>query len=120
MGYCKVDFADFDTLNNSTNLIRVLNYFEGAPQVFEDAFTLSQNYPNPFDGSTRIEFNLPYAGTARFVVTDALGRQVIERTAYYSSGRQTIAFSRDDLPAGIYYYSVEYRGKRLMKKMVVR
>lgn len=120
VGYCKVDFADFDTLNNSTNLIRVLNYFEGAPQVFEDAFTLSQNYPNPFDGSTRIEFNLPYAGTARFVVTDALGRQVIERTAYYSSGRQTIAFSRDDLPAGIYYYSVEYRGKRLMKKMVVR
>ena len=111
---------DIDPTNNTTNLIRVFNYFEGVPVVVEEEFTLSQNYPNPFDGSTRIEFFLPYAGSARFVVTDVMGRQVMSRTAQYGSGRHTISFSRDDLPAGIYYYSVEYQGKRLMKKMIVR
>lgn len=119
-GSGNVRFSDADPTNNTTNLVRVVNYFEGVPRVETDNFTLSQNYPNPFDGTTRIEFNLPNAGTVTFCVTDALGRKVLTRTDYCHGGLNTISFSRDDLAAGIYYYSVEFQGKRLMKKMIVR
>lgn len=119
-GTGSTDFNDHDQVNNTTSLIRVRNYFEGTPMVRNDAFTLSQNYPNPFDGTTRIEFNLPYGGDVRFVVTDALGRIVYDQRGYRSSGVNTVSFDREGLPAGIYYYSVEFMGQRRMKKMILR
>ena len=119
-GYGGHSYNDIDTSNNRTNVIRVVNYFEGIAPVEEEGFELSQNYPNPFDGSTRIEFSIPAAGKVRFVVTDALGRQVYNQLQEYSQGRNTIVFSADQFPAGIYYYTVIYNGERRMKKMIVR
>lgn len=119
-GTGSTSIGDNDRVNNTTSLVRVLNYFEGVPVARNESFTLAQNYPNPFDGTTRIEFNLPSAGIARFCITDALGRQVYSSTDYYFSGTNTISFQRNDLPAGIYYYSIEYNGERRMKKMILR
>ena len=39
---------------------------------------------------------------------------------YYHSGVNTISFQRDELPAGVYYYSIEFQGQRRMKKMILR
>lgn len=106
--------------NNQTTIMRVLNYFEDIPAVREADFVLEQNYPNPCDGTTRIEFSLPTAGSTRFSVTDVVGRLVYEAEGYYSDGRHTISFNKGDLPAGVYYYSLEFNGQRRMHKMIVR
>ena len=119
-GSGKIDINDNDRVDNETHVVRVLNYFEGVPVVRNEEFTLSQNYPNPYDGSTRIEFNLPEAGVVRFCVTDALGRSVYASFDFYGAGLNTLTFQRDDLPAGIYYYSIEFEGQRRMKKMIIR
>ena len=81
---------------------------------------LEQNYPNPFDGSTRIEFALPSSGSTRFFVTDVVGRLVYEENKEYSDGRHTINFKQGDLPAGVYYYGLEFNGQRRMHKMIVK
>ena len=119
-GWGKTDINDADQPNNTSYMVRVVNYFEGTPIVHNEEFTLSQNYPNPFDGTTRIEFNLPSSGIASFCVTDALGRVVRSFKDYYHSGVNTISFQRDELPAGVYYYSIEFQGQRRMKKMILR
>ena len=111
---------DSNPVNDQTNIIWVLNYFEDVPIADDDSFVLEQNYPNPYDGSTRIEFNLPYSGNARFFVNDVVGRQVYEHTAYYGQGRNFITFKKGNLPAGIYYYGVEYDGQRRMHKMIIK
>ena len=98
----------------------MVNYFEDVPTVDEDGFVLEQNYPNPCDGTTRIEFALPYAGKARFFVNDVVGRQVYEQSAEYGQGRHSIDFSRGNLPAGIYYYGMEFDGQRRMHKMIIK
>lgn len=111
---------DTDPSNNQTTIVEVVNYFEGIPTADDGLFVLEQNYPNPFEGKTQIEFALPYGGSARFFVSDALGRTVYEHTATYDEGRHTITFDRNDLSAGVYYYGIEFDGERRMHKMILR
>ena len=111
---------DGDPTNNQTTRIEVINYFENVPVVNEPEFVLEQNYPNPYDGTTRIEFSLPYSGSARFFVTDVVGRLVHEQTTLYGEGRHTITFDKGTLPSGVYYYGLEFDGQRRMHKMIIR
>ncbi|MBN8707563.1 MAG: LamG domain-containing protein, partial [Bacteroidetes bacterium] len=45
---------------------------EGTPVLFE----LGENYPNPFNPSTKISYSVPMTGTVALLVYDALGREV--------------------------------------------
>ena len=119
-GFLRMPNDDSDPSNDQTTIIEVVNYFEDVPHVNEPEFVLEQNYPNPYDGSTRIEFALPYSGNTRFFVTDVVGRLVHEETATYSEGRHTINFEKGSLPSGVYYYGLEFDGKRRMHKMIIR
>ena len=111
---------DSNPSNNQTTYIEVINYFEDVPYVSEPDFVLEQNYPNPYDGTTRIEFAIPYSGKAHFFVTDVVGRIVHEQTDIYGEGRHTITFDKGDLPSGVYYYGIEFNGQRRMHKMIIR
>ena len=80
----------------------------------EPDLVLEQYYPNPYDGTTRIEFALPYSGNTRFFVTDVVGRIVHEQTAFYGDGRHTITFDKGSLPSGVYSYGLEFDGQRFL------
>lgn len=112
--------GDADSQNDQTTVMRVLNYFEDVPMVHESDFVLEQNYPNPYDGATRIEFSLPTAGNTHFTVTDVVGRVVYEEEGTYSDGRHTINFEKGQLPSGVYYYTLEFNGQRRMHKMIIK
>ncbi len=114
-------FADADTSNDHTTRVEVQNYFEGIPLVSEfNGMVLQQNYPNPFDNSTRIDFYLPTSGDVRFFVMDELGRLVYQSEEFYSSGDHSINFGDTHLSSGVYYYGIEKDGDRLMRKMVMK
>jgi hypothetical protein len=50
-------------------------------------FALHANYPNPFNPSTQIQFDLPEPGNVSLIVYDVLGREVAEiATGYYEPG----------------------------------
>ena len=120
MGILSNVFDDIDESNQQTTDIRVVNYFEDVPVNIDDDFVLEQNFPNPSNGTTRIEFALPYGGNARFFVNDAVGRQVHEQSSFYPQGRHIIDLKKGDLPAGVYYYGIEFDGQRRMRKMIIR
>lgn len=73
-------------------------------------FSLDQNFPNPFNPSTLIEFSLPAAGHARIEVFNLLGEKVnvlVDRNL--PAGHYSVNWNGDDLagqPAssGIYFY----------------
>mgnify|MGYP002852588203 CR=1 FL=1 len=107
--------------NNQTNIVEVLNYFEGVPVVpASNGMILEQNYPNPFENSTRIDFYLPESGKVRFFVIDELGRMVYQDTRMYGAGDHSVDFSDSSLSAGVYFYGIEMNGQRLMRKMVLK
>ncbi len=88
-------------------------------------YALRQCYPNPFNPTTRIEFDLPEPAVVTLKVYDVLGREVataLDQTSY-GAGVQSILFNGRNLSSGIYFYRIEARSVRSsfhgIKKMML-
>ncbi|MEK6756448.1 MAG: FlgD immunoglobulin-like domain containing protein, partial [Bacteroidota bacterium] len=65
----------------------------GIPKVFE----LSNNYPNPFNPSTKIQFGVPHEGNISLVIYNMLGQRI--RTlarGVYVPGQYTVTWDGRD------------------------
>jgi hypothetical protein len=77
-------------------------------------------YPNPFNASTTISFDLDHPGMVRLKVFDITGREVsslIEENM--TAGAHAVTFDGTDLASGIYFYSLQCGEQKLTKKMVL-
>jgi hypothetical protein len=85
------------------------------------AFSLEQNFPNPFNPSTTIEFQLALAGQVRLAVYDVLGRQVaVLADGVHPAGTYRVTFDARELASGMYLYQLEGEGGLgLVKKMLL-
>jgi hypothetical protein len=84
------------------------------------SYSLDQNFPNPFNPSTRITFSIADARHVRLSVYDALGREVstvVDRTL--DAGRYSASFDATSLSAGVYYYTLRAGTFVETKKMVL-
>lgn len=72
-------------------------------------FVLHGNYPNPFNPSTTIRFDLPQAAEVQVEIFDLAGRRVATTPIQaMSSGRnQTIQFDASALNSGVYFYRLK-------------
>lgn len=115
-----VDYPyDADRSNDTTNIYKVVDIIglDKEPEVNE--FSLSQNVPNPLTNSTTIAFNLPRAGKTRFIVINNMGQLIISENKTYTEGKHEILLDKLNLPQGIYYYAMEFEGKKITKKMII-
>jgi hypothetical protein len=109
-------YAKNDTLEKK-------RYTEGVgieSSAEREGFTLGQNIPNPANNRTRIDFAVPEAGQVIFHVHSISGQLLYSRTIEAERGNQSIELNTSTLAAGIYFYSVEYKGQRIVKRMSVR
>ncbi len=85
-----------------------------------NSFSLAQNFPNPFNPSTVIEFVLPQAGYVKLEVFNILGqkaRSLVDRRM--GAGRHQVRFDAGHLPSGIYFYRLSHGVSKLTRKMVL-
>ncbi len=77
-------------------------------QELPQEFALRGNYPNPFNPSTRIEFDLPEVAHVSVEVVDMLGRSLMAVPAKeFEAGRaRQIEFSVGSLASGTYFYRI--------------
>lgn len=84
------------------------------------SYALSQNFPNPFNPSTKINYQLPVAEKVRLTIFDILGREVkMILDSYQLPGYYEISFDANGLPSGVYLYKLEAGRFREMKKMII-
>ncbi|MCH8031145.1 MAG: T9SS type A sorting domain-containing protein, partial [Bacteroidetes bacterium] len=106
---CVVAFL-VDQVLEDLGIIPVAN--EDGPTVeLPQSIQLLPAYPNPFNPSTTIPFELAHAGEVALTVYDGLGRYVGTLTSgYKSAGRHEVAFEAEDLPSGVYVYQLKANG----------
>jgi photosystem II stability/assembly factor-like uncharacterized protein len=71
---------------------------------------LHQNFPNPFNPSTTIEYSLPHAGDVTLAVYDLHGRAVatlVDRVE--QAGRKAVTWKASGVAAGVYFYRLHVR-----------
>ena len=83
-------------------------------------FSLSQNYPDPFNPTTTINYSLPSDEKVRLAVYDILGNEVgVLVNGEQTAGSHQAAFSGANLASGIYFYKLESSGQTIIKKMIL-
>ncbi len=99
-----VSGVDFGLGRLSTNL--------DEDDALPTAFKLHGNYPNPFNPTTTLSFDLPEASEVRIQVVDALGRLVMDVDAgRISSGvNRTVSLDASKLASGVYMYRMLVKG----------
>jgi hypothetical protein len=83
-------------------------------------FKLEQNFPNPFNPSTKISFALPNAGYTKLTIYNALGVEVktlISETK--AAGNHSVSFNAGDLSSGMYFYEISSGDFKSTKKMML-
>ncbi len=110
---------DVDT-NNNTLCRTLTDCYSAIEERSINHFVLHQNVPNPSNGNTVIGFQTGMAGKARFAVFDLLGRPVLTKEMDVIRGDHSIELKQEELAAGFYLYSLDFNGKLLVKRMVVR
>lgn len=89
------------------------------------SYALFSNYPNPFNPSTAIRYQLPVRGMVQLVIYDALG----QRMRTLADGEQAAGFhrtmwhGRDDdgraVAAGVYFYRMRAGGFEQVRKLLL-
>ncbi|MBK6506113.1 MAG: T9SS type A sorting domain-containing protein [Ignavibacteria bacterium] len=73
--------------------------------VVPEKFELHQNFPNPFNPSTTIRFDVCVSGNVSLKVYDVLGREVaVLADEYLRAGSYERVFVAEDLSSGVYSY----------------
>ena len=110
-----IDSAFSDAIGNwqydvLTSVVNESIYLPNSLEVY-------QNFPNPFNPSTKINFSIPSNENITILVHDILGRLVDQKHAFLSSGNYVIDwFSKGS--AGVYFYTVSYGNQSITKKMI--
>jgi parallel beta-helix repeat protein len=70
-------------------------------------FALHNNYPNPFNPTTNIRYDLPVAGYVTLKVFNTLGQEVaVLAEGFKPEGRHMVTFNAQGLPSGAYFYQI--------------
>jgi hypothetical protein len=82
-------------------------------------YSLSQNFPNPFNPETKIKYTLPKNGYVKiqvFSVTGQLVRTLTEENQ--EAGYYSVNFLGNNLSSGIYIYRLSVNNNNIQKKMI--
>ncbi len=83
-------------------------------------YGIDQNFPNPFNPSTTINYQLPENSHVVIKIYDLLGRDV--RTLVNEdkpAGKYSVEFTASKLSSGIYFYTLRAGDYTAVKKMIV-
>ncbi len=125
-----IQIAHKDTLYNDRQVFSLIvndAQFSGSPnavdksdQINPERFRLYANYPNPFNPSTTIQFDLDAPAKTTLTVFDLLGRKIETLVdQHLTAGYYAIQWNAGHLPSGIYFYRLRAGNHFEVKRMLL-
>ena len=92
----------------------------GEEEALPFTYKLEQNFPNPFNPSTLISWQLAVAGRVDLIIYNILGERVITLVSERQpAGYHSVEWDAGAFPSGVYYNMIKSGGFRAVKKMVL-
>ncbi len=83
-------------------------------------YKLEQNYPNPFNPTTTINYSIKAKGFVQLKVYDVLGKEIATLVNEEKrQGRYSVKFNGNNLPSGVYFYTLRVNNFVQSRKMVL-
>ncbi len=125
--YAALQFIIAVTNEDSTTWLIDDFYYNVDPTVstadeiaFPDHYSLVQNFPNPFNPTTSIQFSLKQNEHVRLSVYNVNGKEVdVLLDELVSTGHHQVQFDGKDLPSGVYFYRLTTVDGSTTKKMLL-
>jgi hypothetical protein len=98
------------------NTVGITNNYQGVI----NNYVLLQNFPNPFNPSTNIPFDLPQAEHVKLEIFTIAGQKVETLlNKKMKAGNHEVEFNAQNLSSGIYFYRIEAGEFQDVKKMIL-
>ncbi len=86
----------------------------------ESNVAVSQNFPNPFNGTTYVNVSLKSGSSVSIDVFTLTGQKVMSKNyGYLNAGTHNLTISSDNLSTGVYFYTVNAGTNKVTRKMIV-
>ncbi|HUI29342.1 MAG TPA: FlgD immunoglobulin-like domain containing protein [Candidatus Acidoferrales bacterium] len=109
------------TTANGQSWTKDIKISVGAPKDYK----LYNNFPNPFNPSTKIAFELPKASHVKLIIYDIVGREVVQvADADYPAGYTELTWNGTNkngtlVSSGVYFYRISTDKWSKVKKMLM-
>jgi len=82
-------------------------------------FGIERVYPNPFNSSVRIAFNLPETSPVSIGVYDLTGREVSRSVQTLTAGSHAVNWGGSGQPTGLYFLKIEAAGQTATQRLML-
>jgi hypothetical protein len=123
------EYQDTDVFPGNTYFYRLLDIdITGTVSIHQsisvsiapESFSLAQNFPNPFNPGTIIQYNLPQDTYVLLDVYNTLGQKVQTLTnEELEAGVHQVEFNGQNFASGVYFYRIRAGAFQEVKKMIL-
>ncbi len=110
---CGASIVYYDTLK----VYRLTGLDEGKGNA---GFIVDGNYPNPFSGSTQINYTTLKEEPIAFTVYDVVGKMVYQQNYHSNTGTNSITFNAEGLSFGMYTYTLSNGMYAYTRKLLIQ
>jgi len=93
---------------DGTNLSIITAIEDEGLDFIPQQYSLYQNFPNPFNPSTKISYQIPQQEFVTIKVYDILGNEIaVLVNDEKPTGSYEVEFNASSLPSGVYFYRLQ-------------
>jgi hypothetical protein len=104
-------YNGFDSTSSSSFIVVLKRTGVGITQIsteIPEKFELGNNYPNPFNPTTKINFAIPKASFTTLKVYDISGKEIATLVSEYTqAGYYNVDFNAANVSSGVYFYRIQ-------------
>ena len=121
----RIHIAWANTLNGEQDvyygcITPVVGFDNTEESELQYSFSLKQNFPNPFNPVTTIDYSIAKAGKVELTVYDILGREVVKFVNENKKpGKYSVHFDGSNYASGLYLYKLTAGDKIQVRKMLL-